>query len=71
MADRTIVMNRGQIIEHGSADKIATNPDHPYTRALVAAMPLPDPVAQAARRSTRLAQLHAAKASPMRAARPT
>ena len=64
MADRTIVMNRGQIIEHGSADKIATDPDHPYTRALVAAMPLPDPVAQAERRGTRLAQLHAATPPP-------
>jgi ABC-type oligopeptide transport system ATPase subunit len=68
MADRTIVMKRGQIIEHGSADKIATDPGHPYTRSLIAAMPLPDPVAQAERRSTRLAQLHAAKPPPARAA---
>jgi ABC-type oligopeptide transport system ATPase subunit len=55
MADRTVVMRRGQIVEHGSAEKIATDPDHPYTRALVAAMPLADPVAQAERRNRRLA----------------
>ena len=55
MADRTVVMRRGQIVEHGSAEKIATDPDHPYTRALVEAMPLADPVAQAERRNRRLA----------------
>ena len=55
MADRTAVMKCGQIIEHGSADKIATAPDHPYTRSLLTAMPLPDPAAQAEQRSRRLA----------------
>ena len=55
MADRTAVMRCGQIIEHGNADKIATDPQHPYTRALVAAMPLADPAAQAEQRARRLA----------------
>ncbi|WP_369220924.1 hypothetical protein AB5J52_02490 [Streptomyces sp. R39] len=36
---------------HVQQDPISTTPDHPYTRALLAAMPLADPVAQQERRS--------------------
>ncbi|MFC7266727.1 ATP-binding cassette domain-containing protein [Streptomyces lutosisoli] len=53
MADRTAVMHRSRIVEHGTAEQIATAPQHPYTRALVDAAPLPDPAAQAARRAAR------------------
>ncbi|MFJ5306883.1 ATP-binding cassette domain-containing protein [Streptomyces sp. NPDC088350] len=54
MADRTVVMRRGQVVEEGPSERIATRPTHPYTQALVAAMPLADPVAQRKRRDQRL-----------------
>ncbi|WP_405864110.1 ATP-binding cassette domain-containing protein [Streptomyces sp. NBC_00005] len=55
MADRTAVMHRSRIVEHGIAEQIATAPQHPYTRALVDAAPCPTrplrpPAAQPARR---------------------
>ncbi|MEU9456624.1 ATP-binding cassette domain-containing protein [Streptomyces sp. NPDC048277] len=53
MSDRTVVMRRGQVVEEGPAERIATEPTHPYTQALVAAMPLADPVAQRERRDRR------------------
>jgi peptide/nickel transport system ATP-binding protein len=39
VADRIAVMYLGRIVEIGEADAIMTNPAHPYTRALIAAMP--------------------------------
>ncbi|MDR1710566.1 MAG: ABC transporter ATP-binding protein [Propionibacteriaceae bacterium] len=39
MADRIIVMKDGQVVEHGSAEEIFHNPQHPYTQALLAAVP--------------------------------
>lgn len=43
LADRVAVMYMGRIVEVGSADQIFTNPQHPYTQALLAAVPQPDP----------------------------
>jgi oligopeptide/dipeptide ABC transporter ATP-binding protein len=43
VADRISVMYLGRIAEQGSADEIFARPDHPYTRALLSAAPLPDP----------------------------
>jgi microcin C transport system ATP-binding protein len=43
LADRVCVMNRGQIVEHGRMERVFTQPEHPYTRALLAAEPKPDP----------------------------
>ncbi len=37
------VMNKGKLIEHGSPDEIYSNPIHPYTKALLSAIPVPDP----------------------------
>jgi peptide/nickel transport system ATP-binding protein len=37
--DRVAVMYKGQVVEHGTAEKICTNPDHPYTKALISAVP--------------------------------
>ncbi len=42
LADRVMVMRRGRVVEEGSADRIFLNPQHPYTRALIAASPEPD-----------------------------
>jgi glutathione transport system ATP-binding protein len=39
VADRVIVMYRGEMVEQGSADQIFHAPRHPYTRALLAAVP--------------------------------
>jgi peptide/nickel transport system ATP-binding protein len=37
--DRVAVMYKGQVVEHGTAEKICSNPDHPYTKALISAVP--------------------------------
>jgi len=39
IADTTAVMRKGRIVEHGDADEIVSNPQHAYTRSLVAAIP--------------------------------
>ncbi|KQY26920.1 ABC transporter ATP-binding protein [Rhizobium sp. Root482] len=39
MADRIIVMNGGKVVESGKAEEVFTNPDHAYTRRLMAAVP--------------------------------
>ena len=42
IADRLVVMYRGRIVESGPAHEIWRDPHHPYTQALLAAVPLPD-----------------------------
>lgn len=51
MCDDVTVLYRGQVMEQGPARQVTTAPAHPYTRALVLASPVADPVAQAARRA--------------------
>jgi peptide/nickel transport system ATP-binding protein len=43
MCDRIGVMYLGKIVELGPTEKIITNPQHPYTKALITAVPVPDP----------------------------
>ncbi len=43
IADRVCVMSRGRIVEHGAVERVYTDPQHAYTRALLAAQPKPDP----------------------------
>lgn len=42
IADRTVVMYRGRIVESGASEPIWNTPMHPYTQALLAAIPEPD-----------------------------
>ena len=43
LADRIMVMHKGQIVEHGDADQIMQHPTNPYTQKLLASLPVPDP----------------------------
>ncbi|WP_299078244.1 oligopeptide/dipeptide ABC transporter ATP-binding protein [uncultured Fretibacterium sp.] len=43
VSDRIAVMYLGQVVELASADEVFANPLHPYTRALLSAIPTPDP----------------------------
>ena len=54
LADRIMVMHKGEIVEHGDADQVMNNPQNPYTQKLLASLPVPDPREQREHR----AQLH-------------
>ncbi|MGB4778907.1 dipeptide ABC transporter ATP-binding protein [Microbacterium sp.] len=43
IADRVGVMYLGRFVEFGDSDRIFENPRHPYTKALLSAIPVPDP----------------------------
>ena len=43
ISDRIAVMYLGKVVEIGEATSVIENPQHPYTRALVSAIPVPDP----------------------------
>lgn len=43
ISDRIIVMYLGKIVEMGETKSIFENPQHPYTKALLSAIPVPDP----------------------------
>lgn len=53
LADRIVVMRRGEIVEQGPREQILRHPRETYTQRLLAAVPLPDPDAQAERRAVR------------------
>jgi len=45
LCDEVVVLYLGKIVESGNAKEVYLNPQHPYTRALLSAVPIPDPMA--------------------------
>ena len=58
MSDRIAVMNLGKIVEIGPSDEVYTRPKEEYTKALLAAVPVPDPRVMKARRAERRKHKH-------------
>jgi len=44
ISDRVAVISRGEIVELAEAEELFMNPLHPYTRSLLTAIPMPDPI---------------------------
>jgi oligopeptide/dipeptide ABC transporter ATP-binding protein len=49
ISDRIMVIYLGRIVESGSSDQICSAPQHPYTQALISAVPVPDPAVERSR----------------------
>jgi ABC-type oligopeptide transport system ATPase subunit len=59
MSDQIAVMNRGKLVEFGQAEEVYSNPKDEYTRALLAAVPVPDPRRMRERKVERRRHQHA------------
>jgi ABC-type oligopeptide transport system ATPase subunit len=59
MSDRIAVMNKGVLVETGDANEVYRNPQQDYTRALLAAVPVPDPRRMRERKRERRKLSHA------------
>ncbi len=55
ISQRVLVMYRGEVMEQSETQALFANPQHAYTRALLAAVPVPDPALERQRRKERLA----------------
>jgi len=53
LAQRVVVLYRGQVMEAGPVEEVTQRPGHPYSIALTAAAPVPQPAEQARRRAAR------------------
>lgn len=49
VSDRILVMYLGEVVEESGADELYAQPLHPYTKALISAIPIPDPKIERAR----------------------
>ena len=54
ISDRIVVMYLGTVVETASSEALYAKPLHPYTQALLSAIPIPDPVIEAQRESKRI-----------------
>jgi oligopeptide transport system ATP-binding protein len=59
MSDRIAVMNKGKLVEMGTAEQVYANPQDEYTKALLAAVPVPDPRRMRERKRERRKLAHA------------
>jgi oligopeptide transport system ATP-binding protein len=59
MSDRIAVMNRGKLVELGAADEVYDRPKEDYTKALLSAVPVPDPRKMRERKAERRKLRHA------------
>jgi ABC-type oligopeptide transport system ATPase subunit len=59
MSDRIAVMNKGRLVEIGPAEQVYTQPQDDYTKALLAAVPVPDPRRMKERKQERRRLKHA------------
>jgi ABC-type oligopeptide transport system ATPase subunit len=59
MSDDIAVMNKGQIVEAGPSEQVYSNPKDEYTKALLAAVPVPDPHRMRERKEERRKHKHA------------
>ena len=46
ICDRIAVIHKGRLVELAESEELFAHPLHPYTRALLSAIPLPDPIAE-------------------------
>lgn len=53
LAHRIAVLHNGRLVEWGLTEQVLNRPAHPYTRQLIEAVPVPDPLEQRARREAR------------------
>ncbi|HEY9498908.1 MAG TPA: ABC transporter ATP-binding protein [Terrimesophilobacter sp.] len=50
LADRIAVLFKGRLVEEGTGEEVLVAPKHPYTKRLLASLPVPDPIEQGKRR---------------------
>ena len=53
LSHRVAVMYQGEIVEWGDGEQVSSNPQHAYTKSLMMAAPVPDPIEQSKRREER------------------
>ena len=66
LCDRIGVMYRGRLVELAPSRELAENPLHPYTRLLLSAIPIPDPIRERARPAVRFDELSFPTAGTLR-----